>query len=190
MVAGGARGAHCLLLDRPAWRHLAQYAGYGPASAEGPLRALQAALALRPLKWAPEMRSEEDVALLTRVLQGMDSFRGLPEALCSKLAAGMERVRAPHGTHRPTPPSARPAISGHRCSGPSAAALPAPRASPGFCRLTPPPCPVPWAGATIIEEGDDGECMYILLSGGVEVPSPPPRLFCPVSSVFGTFLTL
>eukprot|EP00873_Tetraselmis_striata_P036443 jgi/Tetstr1/456707/TSEL_043407.t1 len=124
VVAGGARGAHCLLLDRPAWRHLAQYAGYGPASAEGPLRALQAALALRPLKWAPEMRSEEDVALLTRVLQGMDSFRGLPEALCSKLAAGMERVRAPHG-------------------------------------------------ATIIEEGDDGECMYILLSGGVEVRQQP-----------------
>jgi hypothetical protein len=111
------------LLDRVAFGQLSTQAGYGGAQATA-VQSLLAALCLRPLKWAPELRSDEDTALLARLLQGLGTFKALPAELCGRLAGGMERCRAPDG-------------------------------------------------ATVIEEGDSGDCMYILLSGSVEVRQQP-----------------
>ena len=95
-VVAGQRGVHLLSLDRIAYGYLKSQAQSSAAAAEA-VAALHGAMCLRALKDPPEMRSEEDVELLTDLVGAMQAFKHLPRELCLTLAEGMVHVRAPAG---------------------------------------------------------------------------------------------
>ena len=97
-VVAGQRGVHLLSLDRIAYGYFKSQAQSSAVTAEA-VAALHGAMCLRALKDPPEMRSEEDVELLTDLMGAMQAFKHLPRELCVTLAEGMVHVRAPAGSN-------------------------------------------------------------------------------------------